>query len=236
MWEAIRRCHGVSRTRLPGNHGIVGGAQLRRDRSRATARRRTQMSFAQLFHEGAPHLRTTILQQLRPDAELLGHRQVLASPDRHLRQHRQQLDALLGQTVDRLLQMRRVVGLGDDPLREQHPKPIGEDIGGNALLRSQQFAVVPFVAEHHIANDQEAPLVAHHLKREVDRASGLVVVAHPSLRDENRLHYCIALHSIQSVAKCNHPQGSPPLVLSWRRQQWPSVQRRQAKRVRRSTE
>jgi hypothetical protein len=138
------------------------------------------MPLAQFLHERAPHLRAALLQQLRPDAEFLAHRQVFASPDRHLRQHRQQLDALLGQAVDRLLQMRRVVGLGDDPLREQHPQPIGEDIGGNALLRPQQLAVVPLVAEHHVANDQQAPLVAHHLEREIDRAPGSVIVAHPS--------------------------------------------------------
>jgi hypothetical protein len=184
--------------------------QLRRDRYRAAARRRTQMPLAQLLHEGAPHLWATLLQQLRPDAEFLGHRQVSAPPDRHLRQSRQQIDALLSQAVDRLLQMRRVVGLGDDPLREKHPQPVGEDIGGNALLRPQQLAVVPFVAKHHVANDQQAPFVADYLEREVDRAPRLVAVAHPSLRGEIRLQYCITLHTIQSVAECNHLQGSPP--------------------------
>jgi hypothetical protein len=204
MWETLRRCHGVTRPRLSGNHSIMRRAQLRCDRYRAAARRPTQMPLAQFLHEGAPHLRAALLQQLCSDAEFLAHRQVLAPPDRHLRQHRQQVDALLGQAVHRLLQMRRVAGLRDDPLLQQHPQPISEDIGGNTLLRSQQLAVVPFVAEHHVANDQQAPLVAHHLEGEVDRAPGLVAVAHPSLRGEIRLQYCTTLHTIQSVAECIH--------------------------------
>src|SRR6476661_5937592 len=37
---------------------------------------------------------------------------------------------------------------------------------------------MPPVAEHHVADDQQAPFVADHFEREIDRAAGALVVGH----------------------------------------------------------
>src|SRR4030081_624109 len=37
---------------------------------------------------------------------------------------------------------------------------------------------MPPVAEHHVADDQQAPFVADHFEREIDRAAGALCVGH----------------------------------------------------------
>jgi hypothetical protein len=39
---------------------------------------------------------------------------------------------------------------------------------------------MPAVAEHDVANDQQAPFVAHHFEREIDRAARALDVVHES--------------------------------------------------------
>jgi hypothetical protein len=47
---------------------------------------------------------------------------------------------------------------------------------------------VPLAAENHVAKDQQAPFVAEHFEREIDRAARPMIVVH--LRPpKNRLHY-----------------------------------------------
>ena len=107
-------------------------------------------------------------------------RQVLEAPGRHLGEHGQQLDALLGEAVDRLLLVARVVGPADDALPGEPLQPVGQDVGGDALLGlGEQLAEMPAVAEDHVADDEQAPFVAHHLQREIDRAARPVTIAHP---------------------------------------------------------
>src|SRR5580700_1399420 len=97
---------------------------------------------------------------------------MFASPASDLREHRQKADAHFGQVVDRALPVARVAGLDDDPPLDQHFQTAGEDIGGDTLVRLQQnFAKMTPSAEDHVANDQQAPLIADDLEREVDRAA-----------------------------------------------------------------
>ncbi len=37
---------------------------------------------------------------------------------------------------------------------------------------------MPAVAEHHVADDQQAPFIAEHFQGEIDRAAGTVGVVH----------------------------------------------------------
>ena len=55
------------------------------------------MRVAQFVHELGPHFRTAFAQELGADAEFFADRQIFVTPGRHLRENRQQLDALLGQ-------------------------------------------------------------------------------------------------------------------------------------------
>src|SRR6185503_8626315 len=110
--------------------------------------------------------------QLRADAELLRDGEVLEAPGRHLGENRQQLDALLGETGDRLLLVRGIVRPADYALLDEAFQPVGQDVGGDAFLRlGQQLAEMPAVAEDHVANDEQAPFVTHHFQREVDRTA-----------------------------------------------------------------
>src|SRR5256885_49786 len=56
-----------------------------------------EMGLAQLLHELGPHLWAALAQQFRANAELLADRQMFVPPCRHLREDRQQFDALRGQ-------------------------------------------------------------------------------------------------------------------------------------------
>ena len=42
----------------------------------------------------------------------------------------------------------------------------------------EKLAEVPFAPEHHVAEDQKAPLVPKHLQREIDRATRAVFFVH----------------------------------------------------------
>src|SRR5207253_2478728 len=54
---------------------------------------------------------------------------------------------------------------GDEPF-----EPIGEDVGGDALIRpGEQLAEVAPVAEHHVTQHEQAPAVAERLDRGIDR-------------------------------------------------------------------
>ncbi len=113
-----------------------------------------EMGLAQFIHEFVPHCRAALAEQLRANAELLAHRQIFESPRRHLRQNRQQLDPLLGETVDTLLLMAGIVCLGEDALLQQRLQPIGQDVRRDALIGlGQQFTEMPPVAEDDVADD-----------------------------------------------------------------------------------
>ncbi len=62
------------------------------------------------------------------DAEFFADGKIFETPARHLRQGRQQFDALSGQRVDSLLLVAGIVLPGDDALLEQRLQPVGEDV------------------------------------------------------------------------------------------------------------
>src|SRR5215204_4399470 len=122
----------------------------------------------------------SLLQHPRSHAQLFARREVPSAPRPQMREDRHEGDGLLGEAVDGLLLVARVVRPGYHPLPEELPHAVGQDVGGDALLRTQELAEVALAAEHHVAEDQQTPFVAEHLQREVDRAPRAVIVAfHP---------------------------------------------------------
>ena len=122
------------------------------------------------------------LQQLGADRQLLADRQVPAAPAADHGHDRHELDGLLGQAVDGLLLVRGIVGACDHPLGFQLLHPVGEDVGGDALLRlAQQLAEMPAVAEHHVADNDQAPAIAEDFEAQIDGATGSLLVAHGGL-------------------------------------------------------
>ena len=67
----------------------------------------------------------------------------------------------------------------------------------------KQLAEAPRVAEDDVAQDQQAPPVANHLERQVDRTAGPMTLSHSAALAQNRLtHYTACVTRL--VAKCNH--------------------------------
>ena len=87
-------------------------------------------------------------------------------------------------------------------LLDQTPEPVRQDVRCDAFLGlGQQLAEMPPVAEDHVADDQQAPFVAHHLERQIDRASRSLWGGHSSA-SKNRLQSASIAHMVQPVAIC----------------------------------
>jgi hypothetical protein len=53
----------------------------------------------------------------------------------------------------------------------QASQPVGQDVRGDAFLGSrQQFPKMATIAEHEIADDDEAPAIPQRFQRQIDRA------------------------------------------------------------------
>jgi hypothetical protein len=104
---------------------------------------------------------------------------VPAAPRPHLGEQRHELDGSLGQAVDRFLPVGRVVALRQHPGLDQPLQAVGQDVGGDALLRLvEQLAIVAPVAEHEVADDDQAPAIAEHFQREIDRTARTMRALH----------------------------------------------------------
>src|ERR1700679_869209 len=112
-----------------------------------------------------------------------------APPCAHVGEQRHELDGRFGQAVDALLLMRDVIATADQSGVEEAVQAAGQNIRCDAFLGfAEQLAEVAAVAEHQIADDEETPVVAQHLQRQIDRASRTKRV-HSCL--QNRLQYRI---------------------------------------------
>src|SRR6202041_186847 len=81
-------------------------------------------------------------------------RTVLQTPGSQVCEYRDELDCALGQAVCGPSSAAGVVA-GEQSALDQAPQPVGEDVGGNALLGlGLQLTEVASIAEHHITQDQ----------------------------------------------------------------------------------
>jgi len=67
------------------------------------------MDLAPLVRQLGPQDRAAVAEQLDANAELFRNRQIFVTPGSHLREDRQQLDALFRQRIDALLLVGGVV-------------------------------------------------------------------------------------------------------------------------------
>src|SRR5215216_1650620 len=186
LWRPppIRVTSGRSSPSVPGEDVLVGGPQRGGDRSFArfgiAVGRDAQVLLAKLAHEPLPHQGPTLLQHPRGYAQLLARREVGAAPDPQLHEDGNQRDGLLGEGVDRLLLVGGIRSFGYHLLFGEPSDAVRKDVRGNALLRVQELAEMPFASEHHVAEDQKAPSVPQYFEGEVDRATRAVFVSHLS--------------------------------------------------------
>src|SRR3546814_21193017 len=65
-----------------------------------------------------------------------------------------------------------IVGAGEEAVPREPFQTVGEDVGGDTFLGSiQQLAEMAAVAEHHVAENDEAPAIAEHFQGKIDRTS-----------------------------------------------------------------
>nr|CAI0340684.1 hypothetical protein SHINE37_44552 [Rhizobiaceae bacterium] len=165
------------------------------------------MDGPQFVHESRPQRRAALFQQLRTDRQVLRHRQEAPPPGPHHGEDRHQCDAHFGEAVERLLLVARIVRLADKTLVDEAAQPVRQDVGGDAFLRfRQEFAEMAAIAEHHVAQHDQAPAVAEDFERQVDRAAGAVGVFHRIL--QNCLHITIGFAIHQLVAVRNWFKGA----------------------------
>lgn len=101
------------------------------------------------------------------------------TPRNHLHQKREQFDASFGETVNGFLFMTGVLRLDEDPLLDKPLKTIGQNIRRNPFHRiRQEFAKMPSVHENDVADDEQTPLVAKYLDRQIDNALRPVILVH----------------------------------------------------------
>src|ERR1700683_2177316 len=128
------------------------------------------MRFTKFRHEFCPQVRSSFFQDLRETPKPRG-RQVLVPPRNYLHQKREQFDASFGETVNGFLFMAGVLRLDEDPLLDKPLKTIGQNIRRNPFYRlSQELAKMPSVHENDVADDEQTPLVAKYLDRQIDNA------------------------------------------------------------------
>lgn len=101
------------------------------------------------------------------------------TPRNHLHQKREQFDASFGETVNGFLFMTGILRLDEDPLLDKPLKTIGQNIRRNPFHRiRQEFAKMPSVHENDVADDEQTPLVAKYLDRQIDNALRPVILVH----------------------------------------------------------
>jgi len=92
---------------------------------------------------------------------------VLRAPRDDFQQDREEVDALRGQAV---ATRSSLVVTFDNAVAFEPGQAIGQDVGRDPFLRSQELRVGRPALEHQVADDEQRPRVAENLEREVDRA------------------------------------------------------------------
>ena len=85
---------------------------------------------------------------------------VLLSPTTHRNQHRQEIDSLVGQAVNGLLGMSRIISSRDDAVLDQRVEPVRQHIARNSFFGLKELAEVALARKHQVTNDQKRPTVA----------------------------------------------------------------------------
>jgi hypothetical protein len=86
-------------------------------------------------------------------------------------------------------------------LVDEAAQAVGEDVRGDAFLRfGQQFAEMAAVAEHHVAQHDQAPAVTENFEGKIDRAAGAACVSHRVLQKLIALYnrFCYSSTSCKS--------------------------------------
>jgi hypothetical protein len=103
---------------------------------------------------------------------------VLLSPGTHCNQHRQESESLVGQAIDGLLGMSRIIAPRDDAVLDQRIESVRQYIARDSFFGLKEFAEVALAREHQVTDDQKRPTVAYEFKRRTDRACRSAITSH----------------------------------------------------------
>ncbi len=130
------------------------------------------MAFAQFGHEVVPEFRPCCQEPFGAGLPVRGGGAVAYAPGADVRQSRDKLDGGLGEAVGGAAAGARVVA-GEQARIDEPCEPVGEDVGGDAFLRTcLELSEVPSVPEDHVPQYEECPAVPEDLHGGVDRACG----------------------------------------------------------------
>jgi hypothetical protein len=95
---------------------------------------------------------------------------VVGGPKDHFSEDGSEIDSFGGKRVNQFSPVRRVACGGDDSMNDQLLQTIGQDVCGDSFVGFQEFLVGAESSQHHVANDQERPVIAKDFHRSVERA------------------------------------------------------------------
>lgn len=94
-------------------------------------------------------------------------------PDDNLGDDRHEISAFSGKAINEAPAIFGIAGLGDYAGAFEMLEPVGQNIGGYALINFKKFAVGLFTVQHHLAQDQKTPSVSEDIEAVGYGASGL---------------------------------------------------------------
>ncbi len=148
---------------------LIGIGQCGNDGRRLSLSFLTQMDIPEFIHEGCPHLRATFFQKPGTNGQFRRRLAEFPAPSADRHHDGKEFNGLLRHAVTNLLLVVTIVVARHQPQFDQPPEAGGKNVGGDPFERVfQQGPVVPMSAEHHVAQDDEAPPVADDLHRLVD--------------------------------------------------------------------
>jgi len=109
------------------------------------------------------------------DERLVASFFMTSGPQDHLGEDRHKIDSFVGQCVDHLSAVTRILLGADDSIGFQTAETVGQNIGGNFFARVEKLVKCFVATKHHVAEDQEGPAIAEHFDGGVERAPGAAV-------------------------------------------------------------
>src|ERR1700691_1025392 len=105
-----------------------------------------------------------------------------------------ELNGRLGEAIDPLLPVSRVVRARQEAGIHQARQPVGQDIRRDSFFgEPEEISIVATIAEHDVPDHYQAPTIAQHFQCQIDWAAGAPCV----------LHHYRRLSTSLSIVVCN---------------------------------
>ena len=107
---------------------------------------------------------------------------VTGGPKNHFGEHGSEVNALGRKRIDALAPIRGISLRGNYSVLLEAAQAVGQDIGGNPFIGSQELVESFVAAQHHVTKNKEGPAIAEHLDGGVQRTSRPTLGSGPLFR------------------------------------------------------